>query len=112
MVVIDTATFKPTFVHHAKQEMTQKTIKGNKRDGTSHGKDNKKQATNAIVSFKEDEGATLVIALQAADKDKDKSHKKKKRHKEKGSADAEGPGEEPEDAEMWVEKVPPQVVSS
>ena len=92
MVVIDTATFKPTFVGHAERETTQKTTKGNKRDGTSHGKDNKKRATNAIVFFEEDEGATLVIAQQAADKDKDKLRKKKKRRKEKGSADAEASG--------------------
>ena len=94
MVVIDTATFKPTFVGRAEREMMQKTTKGDERDGTSCGKDNKKQATNAIVSFKEDEGAILVIAQQAADKDKDKSCKKKKRHKEKGhgSADAEALG--------------------
>ena len=92
MVVIDTATFKPTFVSRAEREMTQKTTKGDERDGTSREKDNKKQATNAIVSFKEDEGAILVIAQQAADKDKDKSRKKKKCRKEKGSADAEAPG--------------------
>ena len=112
VVVVDTATFKPTFVRRAERETTQKTTKGDKRDGTSRGKDNKKRAAKAIVSFEEDEGAALVIAPQAADKDKDKSRKKKKRRKEKDSADAEGPGEVPEDAEMWVEKVPPQVVSS
>ena len=111
MVIVDTATFKPVFVPRAERE-TQKT-KGDKRDGTSRGKDNKKRAAKAIVSFEEDESAALVIAPQAADKDKDKdkSRKKKKRRKEKGSANAEGPGEE-EDAEMWVEKVPPQVVAN
>jgi G patch domain-containing protein 1 len=110
---IDTATFKPVFVPRAERE-TQKTT-GDKRDGTSRGKDNKKRAARAIVSFEEDDGAALVIAPQAADKDKDKdkdkSRRKKKRRKEKGSANAGGPGEE-EDAEMWVEKVPPQVVAS
>ena len=108
MGIVDTATFKPTFVPRAERE-TQKT-KGDKRDGTSRGKDSKKRVTKAIVSFEEDEGAALVIAPQAADKDKDKSRKKKKRRKEKGGTDAEGPGEREEDAEMWVEKVPPQVV--
>jgi G patch domain-containing protein 1 len=111
MAIVDTATFKPTFVPRAERE-TQKTT-GDKRDGTSRGKDNKKRAAKAIVSFEEDEGAALVIAPRAADKDKDKdkSHRKKKRRKEKGGANAEGPGEE-EDAEMWVEKVPPQVVAN
>lgn len=111
MVIVDTATFKPVFVPRAERE-TQKTT-GDKRDGTSRGKDNKKRAAKAIVSFEEDEGAALVIAPQAADKDKDKdkSRKKKKRRKEKGGANAEGPGEQ-EDAEMWVEKVPPQVVAN
>jgi G patch domain-containing protein 1 len=111
MAIVDTATFKPVFVPRAERE-TQK-ITGDKRDGTSRGKDNKKRTANAIVSFEEDEGAALVIAPQAADKDKDKdkSRRKKKRRKEKGSANAEGPGEE-EDAEMWIEKVPPQVVAN
>ena len=109
MVTVDTATFKPTFVPRAERE-TQKT-KGDKRDGTSRGKDNKKRAAKAIVSFEEDEGAALVIAPLAADKDKDKSRRKKKRRKEKGSVNVEGPGEE-EDVEMWVEKVPPQVVAN
>jgi G patch domain-containing protein 1 len=108
-VTVDTATFKPTFVPRAERE-TKKT-KGDKRDGTSRGKDNKKRVARAIVSFEEDEGAALVIAPQAADKDKDGSRRKKRRRKEKGSANAEGPGEV-EDAEMWVEKVPPQVVTN
>jgi hypothetical protein len=60
----------------------QKTTRGDKRDGTSRRKDNKKRATKAIVSFEEDKGATLVIAPQAADKVKNKSRKKKKRCKE------------------------------
>jgi G patch domain-containing protein 1 len=107
MVIVDTATFKPTFVRRAERE-TQKTT-GDKKDGTSRGKDNKKRTAKAIVSFEEDEGAALVIAPLAADKDK--SRRKKKRRKEKGSANAEGPGEE-EDVEMWVEKVQPQVVAS
>ena len=114
MAIVDTATFKPTFVPRAERE-TQKKTTGDKRDGTSRGKDSKKRAAKAIVSFEEDEGAALVIAPQAADKDKDKdkdkSRKKKKRRKEKGSANAEGPGED-EDAETWVEKVPPQVVAN
>jgi len=113
MVNVDTATFKPVFVPRAERE-TQKKTTGDKRDGTSRGKDNKKRTAKAIVSFEEDEGAALVIAPQAADKDKDKdkdkSRRKKKRRKEKGSANAEGPGEQ-EDAEMWVEKVLPQVVA-
>lgn len=110
MVMVDTATFKPVFVPRAERE-TQKTT-GDKRDGRSRGKDNKKRAAKAIVSFEEDESAALVIAPQAtADKDKDKSRKKKKRRKDKGGANAEGPGEE-QDAEMWVEKVSPQVVAS
>jgi G patch domain-containing protein 1 len=104
---VDTATFKPIFVPRAERK-TKKTT-GDKRDGTSRGKDNKKRTAKAIVSFEEDEGAALVIAPQAADKDK--SRRKKKRRKENGGANAEGPGEE-EDAEMWVEKVPPQVVAS
>ena len=108
MAIVDTATFKPTFVPRAERE-TQKTT-GDKRDGSSRGKDNKKRAAKAIISFEEDEGAALVIAPQAVDKDKDKSRRKKKRRKEKGSTNAEGPGEEG-DAEMWVEKVPPPVVS-
>ena len=109
--IVDTATFKPVFVRRAEREMQKAT--GDKKDGTSRGKDNKKRAAKAIISFEEDEGAALVIAPQATDKDKDKdkSRKKKKRRKEKGSANAEGPGEEG-DAEMWVEKVPPPVVES
>ena len=112
MVTVDTATFRPVFVPRAERE-TQKTT-GDKRDGTSRGKDiNKKRAAKAVVSFEEGEGAALMIAPQAADKDKDKSRRKKKRRKEKGSANAnvEDPGEE-KDAEMWIEKVPPQVVTS
>jgi G patch domain-containing protein 1 len=108
MAIVDTATFKPTFVPRAERETQKKKTTGGKRDGTSRGKDNRKRAAKAIVSFEEDEGAALVIAPQAADKDK--SRRKKRRRKEKGGANAEGPGEE-EDAEMWVEKVPPQVVA-
>jgi G patch domain-containing protein 1 len=114
MVMVDTATFKPVFVPRAEREREAQKTTGDKRDGSSRGKDNKKRAAKAIVSFEEDEGAALVIAPQAADKDKDKdkSRRKKKRRKEKGGVNnAEGPGEEG-DAEMWVEKVPPQVVAS
>ena len=112
MEIVDTATFKPVFVRRAERETEKKTMGGDK----NRGKDNKKRAAKAMLSFEEDEGAALVIAPQAADKDKDKdkdkSRKKKKRRKEKGGVNvAEGPGED-EVAEMWVEKAPPQVVES
>jgi G patch domain-containing protein 1 len=113
---VDTATFKPVFVPRAERE-TQKA--SDKRDG--RGKDKKKRA-RAIVSFEEDEGAALVIAPQAdKDKDKDKGRRKKKPRREKGNAEGEGEGRgegkgkgkgKEEDAEMWVEKATPQVVSS
>ena len=103
---VDTATFKPVFVPRAERE-TQKA--SDKRDG--RGKDKKKRA-RAVVSFEEDEGAALVIAPQAdKDKDKDKARRKKKPRKEKERGNAEGERKE-EDVEMWVEKEPPQVVTS
>ena len=112
---VDMSTFKPVFVPRAERE-TQK--RDDKKDGRGKGKDNKKRAAKAIVSFEDDdEGAALVIAPQQVaadkDKDKDKARKKKKRRKEKEKEEkgnAEG-GEE-EVVEMWVEKVAPQVVAS
>jgi G patch domain-containing protein 1 len=91
---VDIATFKPVFVPRAERKL------GEKKEGRA--KDKKK--AKAIVSFEEDEGAALVIAPQA---DKDKACKRKKPRKEKGNAE----GVE-EDAEMWVEKAPPQVVAN
>jgi G patch domain-containing protein 1 len=107
---VDTATFKPVFVPRAERE-TQKA--SDKRDG--RGKDKKKRP-RAIVSFEEDEGAALVIAPRAdkdKGKDKDKGRKRKKPRREKGNAEGEGEGKgKEEDAEMWIEKAPPQVVAS
>jgi G patch domain-containing protein 1 len=96
---VDIATFKPVFVPRAERERQKPS---DKREG--RGKDKKR--AKAIVSFEEDEGAALVIAPQA-DKDKDKVRRKKKPRREKGNAEAVA-----EDAEMWVEKAPPQVVAS
>jgi G patch domain-containing protein 1 len=105
---VDMVTFKPVFVPRAERE-TQK-LNDKKKDGK--GRDKKR--AKVIVSFDDADdadgqggGGALVIAPQQAGKGKDKARKKKKRRKE----EKEGENIE-EDAEMWVEKAPPQVVAS
>jgi len=111
---VDTVTFKPVFVPRAERE-TQKL-----NDKKKEGKGKDKKRAKVIVSFDDADGqgggGALVIAPQQAGKDKDKTRKKKKRRKEekekeKEKRTAEGENIE-EDAEMWVEKAPPQVVAS
>jgi len=98
---VDVATFKPVFVPRAERG-TQKSKDKDKKDG--RGRDKKR--AKPIVSFEDDgEGAALVIAPQA---EKDKTRKKKRR-KEEDTANAGGSNE---DAEMWVEKAPPEVVAN
>ena len=102
---VDVATFKPVFVPRSARG-TQKSKDKDKTDGRT--KDKKR--VKSIVSFEEDdEGAALVIAPQA---DKDKARKKKKRRKEEKEATNIVVAGVNEDAEMWVEKAPPQVVAS
>jgi len=104
---VDVATFKPVFVPRAERG-TQKSKDKDKDKKDGRGKDKKR--VKSIVSFEDDdEGAALVIAPQA---EKDKARKKKKRRKEeKGATNVVVAGSD-EDAEMWVEKAPPQVVTS
>ena len=102
---VDVTTFKPVFVPRAERG-TQKPKDKDKKDG--RGKDKKR--VKSIVSFKDDdEGIALVIAPQA---EKDKARKKKKRRKEENGATSVVAAGGDEDAEMWVEKAPPQVVAS
>ncbi|KAH8983155.1 hypothetical protein EDB86DRAFT_3106500 [Lactarius hatsudake] len=105
---VDIATFKPVFVPRAERR-TQKPKDNDKDKKDGRGKDNKKRV-KSIVSFEDgEEGAALVIAPQA---EKDKARKKKKRRKEDKGATNVGAAGGDEDAEMWVEKAPPQVVTS
>ncbi|KAI0305795.1 hypothetical protein B0F90DRAFT_1872703 [Multifurca ochricompacta] len=109
-VVVDVTTFKPVFVPRGGERQMQKAAAKDQKEGR-RGKE-KKKIVKAIVSFEDDEGAGLVISPQTGnedknknkdkDKDKEKTRKKRKRRKE-GDV---------EDVEMWVEKVPPQVVTS
>jgi G patch domain-containing protein 1 len=115
---VDTATFKPVFVPRAARETQTQKVGDKKKKKKEHDdrdrgkdKDKEKKRAKAIVSFEDDdEGAALVIAPQVdkAARDGDKARKKKKRRKEKGNVEGEGE----EDAEMWIEKAPPQVVAS
>jgi G patch domain-containing protein 1 len=100
--IVDVATFKPVFVPRSERG-TQKSKDKDKTDG--RGKDKKR--VKPIVSFEDDdEGAALVIAPQA-----DKARKKKKRRKEEGTTNVVVSRND-QDAEMWVEKAPPEVVTS
>jgi G patch domain-containing protein 1 len=112
---VDMATFKPVFVPRAERE-TQK-----QNDKKKDGRGKEKKRAKAIVSFEDDDddqggngGGALVIAPQQAgkDKDKDKARKKKKRRKEEKEEKGIAEGKIEEDTEMWVEKAPPQVVTS
>ncbi|KAH9066795.1 hypothetical protein EDB87DRAFT_1588266 [Lactarius vividus] len=104
---VDIATFKPIFVPRAERK-TQKSKDNDKDKKYGRGKDKKKRV-KSIVSFEDDEeGAALVIAPQA---EKDKARKKKRRKEDRGATNVEAAGGD-EDAEMWVEKTPPQVVTS
>ena len=102
---VDVTTFKPVFVPRAERG-TKKSKDKDKTDGRM--KDKKR--VKSIVSFEDDDqGAALVIAPQT---DKDKARKKKKRRKEEKEATNVVVTGVNEDAEMWVEKAPPQVVTS
>ena len=100
--IVDVATFKPVFVPRSERG-TQKSKDKDKTDGRV--KDKKR--VKPIVSFEDDdEGAALVIAPQA-----DKARKKKKRRKEEGTTNVVV-SKNDQDAEMWIEKAPPEVVAS
>ena len=102
------AAFKPIFVPRAERRTQKPNDKDNKDKKDGRGKDKKR--VKSVVSFEDDdEGAALVIAPQAG---KDKVRKKKKRRKEENGATSVGAAAGDEDAEMWVEKAPPQVVAS